>query len=79
MSITEIARYLHLPLNKSFSSIKSQNHGHILANNRDCVGFLVKCEARLDSKELLKRERSFGLPLLVSVSAVTVELQMQAV
>lgn len=56
VSITEIARYFHLPLDESFPRVKSEYNSHILADDSDCVGLLVKRETRLDAKELLKRE-----------------------
>lgn len=77
--LSEIVGYLDLPLDEALPRVEGENHRHILAEDGDRVGLLIQSEACLDAEEVLKGEGCLGLPLLVAVLAVPVQLQVEAI
>lgn len=70
---------LHLPLYETLPGIKGEYHCHVLANDSDGIWFLVQCEPRFDSEELLKGQRCLCLSVFIPVLGVSVQLQMKAI
>lgn len=71
--------HLRLPLDQRLSIGKCQNDHRILANNSNCVAFLVQAEGIFDRQNILQGERCFCLTLFEANFTVFVNLQVNAV